>query len=123
MNSFKEVLELVDTFDANSDIFVPPSTEQRWSGKIRIVLDGWGFPVAVVGEFGTHWGDRLVVCELVPVNCHGKIDGADISVLVNRARRRLAIEICCFLEEMSSMQNPSRRGPFEVPIGRNGDGI
>jgi hypothetical protein len=123
MNALKDILELVDTFVASTEAFVAPTSEQRWSGRIRIIHDGWGFTVAVVGEFATHWGDRLVVCEIVPVDCHGKRNETDLSVMVSRLRRRLAVEIACFLEEQSSLQSPSRRGPFEIPIGRNGEGI
>jgi hypothetical protein len=123
MNALKEVLELVDTFDVTTEAFAAPSSEQRWSGRLRIIIDGWGYPIAVVAEFATHWGDRLVVCEIIPVDCHGKRREPELSDLISRVRRRLAVEIMCFLEEMQSLQTPNRRGPFEVTVGREGDGI
>jgi hypothetical protein len=119
MNTLDEIKQLVESFEVTELPFNPPSSDKRWNGKVRVLLDGWCLPVAVVAEFGTHWGDRVVVCEIV--NLNDRCD-MDINKTIAKARRRLAIEIMFYLKELNS--DPiNRRGPFEIPVGREGDSI
>jgi hypothetical protein len=120
MNTLQEIKDLVNTFEVHSEPFRAPTQDERWTGSVRIIKDAWERPVAVVGEFGTHWGDRVVVCEVVDVwatMC------PDVSRHLAKVRLRLSIEIMFFWDELSSHKNSSRRGPFEVLIGKEGDGI
>jgi hypothetical protein len=119
MNVADEIQEMVDNAELTTDGFRAPAREARWIVHVRLVLDGWMYPVAVVAEFGTHWGDRIVVCEIVPLDCRS---ATDIDKLVRSARRRLAVEIGFYLNDLNC--NPAqRRGPFEVLVGQGGQGI
>jgi len=134
MNTLKEIKALVDTFKVDTDPFYPPTSDVRWAGHIRIVRDGWMRIIAVTAEFATHWGDRLVVCEIVNPRSATQDDHLES---VRQVKHKLAIEIMFFLEEQPYLKDPRRRGPFEVPIvvpakhqqecrekqGVNGEGI
>jgi hypothetical protein len=119
MNSLMLAKTLVEQFDTGTAPFVGPQNDQRFAGWFRVLNDGWGFPVAVVGDFATSWGDRIVVCEIIPLpERHTFL----LRLAYERVKQKMVFEIACYIEEIASHPN-DRKGPFSIPVGVEGDGI